>query len=242
MILLDPSDHDSASGISNIVHQLGSFVSQCQHTIQTLLESCHGLSTGDATLMLRGFCEARVALIDLEHQASETGEAIQRIHERTPYPRFVDKLPDDILSHIFCLVTEEDGPEDVPAGVESYDYMGAFDKRIPRPQRFPEQVILVNHQWRSVGLGTALLWTRIIGDPEHPLERIARWLARSQQAPLSVLWGRNEGLSLLIPHKSHIKSLDAIVWEHQTEPFVSLLQPLAQMSILNSLSLSSIVD
>ncbi|KAG8997119.1 hypothetical protein FRB94_007852 [Tulasnella sp. JGI-2019a] len=150
MALLDPSDHDSASGINNIVHRLESFVSQCQRTIQTLSQCCNGLSSGDATLMLRGFCEARGALTDLERQASDTGETILRIHEKTPYPRFVDKIPEDILRHIFCLVTEEDGPEDVPAGVESYNDLGAVDEVSPSLCAFP------NKSSSSIGSGEVL--------------------------------------------------------------------------------------
>ncbi|KAG9032251.1 hypothetical protein FRB95_001647 [Tulasnella sp. JGI-2019a] len=244
MALLDPSDHDSASGINNIVHRLESFVSQCQRTIQTLSQCCNGLSSGDATLMLRGFCEARGALTDLERQASDTGETILRIHEKAPYPRFVDKLPDDILRHIFCLAVEEVAPEDIPTEIEPYDHLGVASEVISQPQRFPEKVILVNRQWRSVGLGSALIWTRIIGDAKHPLKRIAKWLERSQQASLSVHWGRNtHELSLLVPHMSRIKSLDVIMRASQTGHFVDLLlQPLAKTSILNSLSLSPVVD
>ncbi|KAG9032246.1 hypothetical protein FRB95_001642 [Tulasnella sp. JGI-2019a] len=196
--------------------------------------------------MLRGFCEAEVALAALERQSSSTRETISVIHETTPYPRFIDRLPDDVLSHIFCLVAADVAPEDVPVGNEYYDLVEDGEEGVPQPlsrpqPRFPEQIILVNRRWRNVGLGTAVIWTRIISDPKHPPERIARWLARSEEAPLSVHWARHaEDLSLLISHIPCIATLDLIMRADEADEITHrLLQPLASMPILSSLSLSS---
>ncbi|KAG8871402.1 hypothetical protein FRB97_008717 [Tulasnella sp. 331] len=212
MALVDAHAHPP--GLSNIVQRLESFISKCQQTIQILTSSSIGLSSSDATFMLRGFCNADVALADLEKQAAETRETIGMIHQTTPYPRFVDKLSEDILSYIFRLATQEVMPDDVPVGDEYYDdcHEGDDEDIPPPPLRFPEQIVQVSRRWRTVGLGAALIWTRIVADPKHPPERMARWLRLSQQAPLSVHWARQAAeLHVLMPHISRIKSLDLVI-------------------------------
>ncbi|KAG8982791.1 hypothetical protein FRB94_007858 [Tulasnella sp. JGI-2019a] len=186
---------------------------------------------------------------NLGAQASETRETVSTIHETTPHPSFVDNLSEDILSYIFRLVVAETSPEDIPLGRECYFFVdkaendGEIPPLLPRAQlRFPEEVILVNRRWRNVGLGTALMWTRIIYDLKHPPERVARWLERSRQAPLSVHWaGHAVNLPLLLPHMHRIECLDLRIWPDDGDEIARrLLQPLASMSTLNGLSVSSV--
>ncbi|KAG9032245.1 hypothetical protein FRB95_001641 [Tulasnella sp. JGI-2019a] len=246
---INPSDHSPANTIHDIVYQLESFISQCQQTIQTLSQSCHGLSSSDATLMLRGFCGAEVALAALERQALDTRQTISEIHEAIPYPRFVDKLSEDVLSYIFCLAAAEVAPEDVPVEIESY---GLLDNKYDADEgdqgvlqslkaRFPEQIVLVNRRWRRIGLANALIWTRIIRDPKHRMDRVTRWLARSQRAPLSVHWAQYaKQLPLLVPHLPRIKLFDLVIRGEEADDVSHFLQHLSSMPMLSRLSLSSI--
>lgn len=223
--------HNHAPGLSSIVQRLESFIFKCQQTIQTLTSSCNALSSGDPTCMLRGFCAAEDVLAHLQEQAADTREKIARLHQTTPYPRFIDSIPEDILSYIFCLVVAESSPDDDPV-MDKY-------QREDTHLRCPERIIQVNRRWRHIALGTALLWTRIIADGRHSLKRTVRWLTLSQRAPLSVLWRRHtKELPVLASHISRIESLNLMVKSAALKVLTSsLLIPLAPSGMLKSLSL-----
>ncbi|KAG8982794.1 hypothetical protein FRB93_007786 [Tulasnella sp. JGI-2019a] len=155
--------------------------------------------------MFKGFREAQAALCAIERQARETREMM---HETMIDPRLVYKLLKDIQGYIFYLAVAEITLDGVPVGKEYYNLVDEAKRQdgdppvaAPAVSRFPEQIILVNRRWRNIGLGTARMWTRIICDPKHPLERTVRWSARSQQALLSVQWARHaKELPLLLLH------------------------------------------
>lgn len=83
----------------------------------------------------------------------------------------VDRLPDDILSHIFLLGLREAHADD-----------WAFEK----PQRYQGLISLVCHRWRAVMEGTPLAWINITVLDRQPFTITKRFLRLSRTCLINI--------------------------------------------------------
>ena len=110
------------------------------------------------------------------------------------YPPLIDRLPTEILSHIFRLLWLETGPHP-RLDIESW----------PRYHPVHSSVIHITHvcrRWREIALDTPILWSRI--DDTLP-DRMVAFLQRSRSAPISL------STYLALPHQGTAGALVARV-------------------------------
>ncbi|KAG8992869.1 hypothetical protein FRB94_011259 [Tulasnella sp. JGI-2019a] len=110
--------HTTASGVAKIIQHAQFMVNQCLKTTQAIEMNIERLSSRKPGSMLQGYLDLEAVLGSLGTQIDETLQTISTIHGRTPYPRPIDNLPEEILSYVFRLGVAE-VVEDGSVGVRS---------------------------------------------------------------------------------------------------------------------------
>lgn len=116
------------------------------------------------------------------HACRKPHHKVVALNDRTSYPRFVDRLNEDLLRFVFKIATAEQN--DVEMTEDKSEDSGEDTIAI---RDFPQVAASVSKRWRAVAFGIPELWSNIRVDHRHPPKWIERCVSQWQMLPPSRL-------------------------------------------------------